>query len=560
MEKETVSPQNKPVILGIAAGTHDAAAALLAGSELVAALEEEKLARARRAHGLPVGAIGYCLAASHLQPEQVNYVALARPLRGGTGAEQRGEALIPRRLKEEFPAAKIVVFDHHLCHAAAAFFPSPFDESLVLTLDETGDLQTASLSLARGIELSPLEESYFPDSIGSLFSRVTALAGFTAGGDEHKLQWLSGWGRPVYAPLFRRALSMEKGGLFRLDQRYFRAGREENGGFSETFFQESGINPLEPPTEECRADLAASIQQAVEDVVLDIGRQAVETHTVRNLCLGGGLALNSLLVERMENSGFFENIFVQPASGNAGNALGAALYCLHGLLRWKTRAPLEHLFYGPEYSDNENKDVLDNCKLRYRYLPKRDELIRTAVEVLRQDQILGWFEGRVEFGPRALGARSILASPLGRYVNENLNQYVKHREKFRPFAASVTAERAAEFFEFHPSSRFLASVGRVKPAHRKTFESNLLPNRLAEDGEPAGDPARIRVHVVDRKTHPMFWELLESFGKAAGVPVLYNTSFNLFGEPLVCSPRDAVRSFYCSGLDHLIIGHFSVSK
>ena len=560
MANQTDSSQNPPVILGLSAGSHDAAAALLRGSEVVAALEEEKLARERRAHGLPVRAIEYCLAASRLRPEQVGYIALARPLRGGAGAEQRGEASIPRRLKEEFPAAKIVVFDHHVCHAAAAFFPSPFEEAVVLTLDETGDLQTASLSLARGIELEPLEESYFPDSMGSLFSRVTALVGFTAGGDEHKLQWLSGWGRPVYAPVFRRILGIEKGGLPRLDQRYFSAGREENGGFSETFFQESGMHPAEASTEECRANLAASIQQAVEEAVLDIGRQAVRSQNVRNLCLGGGLALNSILVERIENSGLFERIFVQPAAGNAGNALGAALYCAHGLLRWKARSPLEHLFYGPEYSDDEIKDVLDNCKLRYRYLPRRDELIQAAVGVLRQDQILGWFEGRAEFGPRALGARSILASPLGRYVNENLNQYVKHRERFRPFAASVTAERAAEFFEFHPSARFLASVGRVKPAHRRTFESNLLPARRGNDEEPAGDPDRIRVHVVDKQCHPMFWELLDRFGNAAGVPVLYNTSFNLFGEPLVCSPRDAVRSFYCSGLDHLMIGHFSVSK
>ncbi|MBI2819446.1 MAG: carbamoyltransferase, partial [Acidobacteria bacterium] len=549
MEKETTSSRKAPVILGISAGSHDAAAALLVGSELVAALEEEKLARARRARGLPVRAIRYCLAASRLRPDQVNYVALARPLRGGAGAEQRGEAFIPRRLKEEFPAAKIVVFDHHLCHAASTFYPSPFDEAIVLTLDETGDLQTASLSVARGIELLPLEESYFPDSLGSLFSRVTALAGFSPGGDEHKLQWLSNWGRPVYAPIFRRILGIEPGGLLKLDQRYFHGGRDENGGFSEKFFQEVGLDSEEPVSEECRANLAASIQQAVEETVLEIGRQAVRSQEVRNLCLGGGLALNSILVERIENSGLFEEVFVQPAAGNAGNALGAALYCAHGLLRWETRAPLEHLFYGPAYTDDEIKDVLDNCKLRYRYLPKRDELIKTAVDVLRQDHILGWFEGRAEFGPRALGARSILASPLGPYVNENLNQYIKHREKFRPFAASVTAEHAAEFFDFHPTSRFLASIGQVKPAHRKVFETNLLPDRPTEDGEPARDSCRIRVHVVDRSSNPLFWELLGAFGKAAGVPVLFNTSFNLFGEPLVCSPRDAVRSFYCSGLD-----------
>ncbi|HWP83996.1 MAG TPA: carbamoyltransferase C-terminal domain-containing protein [Terriglobia bacterium] len=555
-----MTAQNPPIILGVSASSHDAAAALLFGSEVVAALEEEKLARVRRARGLPLRAIRYCLSAARLRPEQIGYIALARPLRGGPGGEQRGESWIPRRLKEEFPAAKIVIFDHHLCHAAAAFYPSPFEEAVVLTLDETGDLQTGSLAVGRGIELSTLEESYFPDSLGNLYSRATALAGFAAGGDEHKLQWLSGWGRPVYAPVFRRILSREAGGLAKLDQRYFHGAREENGGFSEKFFQETELDPSSPLSEEARANLAASVQQAVEEEVLAIGRRAAEAQQLRNLCLGGGLALNSMLVERMEQSGAFAGVFVQPAAGNAGNALGAALGCAHGLLRWSGRRQLEHLFFGPEYGDDAIKDVLDNCKLRYRYLPKRRELLQTAVAALCQDQILGWFQGRAEFGPRALGARSILASPLGRYVNENLNQYVKHREKFRPFAASVIAERAAEFFEFHPSARFLASVGRVKPAHRKTFESNLFPQCPDGESESAAEPTRIRVHVVEKRSHPLFWELLETFGEATGIPVLFNTSFNLFGEPLVCTPRDAVRSFYCSGLDQLVIGHFSVSK
>ncbi|HEY7680096.1 MAG TPA: carbamoyltransferase N-terminal domain-containing protein [Terriglobia bacterium] len=551
-----------PYILGISAGNHDAAAALLEGTRLVAAVEEEKLARVRRARGLPTRAIRYCLAAANLRPEQIDHVALARPLRGEPGGMSRGESWIPRRLKLEFSASKIVVLDHHVCHAAAAYFSSPFDEAGVLTLDETGDLKTASLSLARGIELTPLEESYFPDSLGNLFSRVTALAGFTPGGDEHKLQWLSAWGKPTYAPVFRRMLRLEGGALLSVDQTYFRGERDETGGFAEKFFEETGLAPAEPVSEQARADLAASMQQALEDTVLEVGRHCVSRHNVRNLCLAGGVALNSLLVERLENSGAFDGVFAQPAAGNAGNSLGAALYCAHALLGLTPRSRLQHLFYGPEYSDDAIKDVIENCKLRFRYLPKRDEMIAAAVGVLRQDQILGWFQGRAEFGPRALGARSILASPLGRYVNENLNQYVKHRERFRPFAASVTEERAEEFFEFGPMARFLATVGRVRPAHRQALASNLLAEGASDPGGPESstEPGRIRVHVVERKTNPLFWELLDAFGKATGMPVLFNTSFNLFGEPLVCSPRDAVRSFYCSGLDHLMIGHFSISK
>jgi carbamoyltransferase len=354
---------------------------------------------------------------------------------------------------------------------------------------------------------------------------------------------------------------VDTGELPSINQSYFRAGREELGGFAEKFFQQAGLDPAAAISEETRADLAASMQCVLEESVLTTAAQFAAQSGMGNLCLAGGVALNSLLIERLETSHRFENVFVQPAAGNAGNALGAALYCAHALLALQPRMRLEHLFYGPSYSDDAIKDVLENCKLRFRYLPKREELIATSVEVLRQDRIVGWFQGRTEFGPRALGARSILASPLGRYVNENLNEFVKHREQFRPFAASVTEERAAEFFEFQPMARFLATVGRVRPEHRKSFAVNLLPERRCNAEAAATEPSgRIRVHVVERKSNPLFWELLDAFGRATGVPVLFNTSFNLFGEPLVCSPRDAVRSFYCSGLDHLVIGHFSISK
>ncbi len=568
-----------PNILGVSGGGHDAAAALFKGGELAAAVEEEKLVRARPMRGLPVEAIRYCLQAAGLKPEQIGYVALARPLYEAPEDREAGESWIPKRLKREFPSSKVVVLDHHLCHAAAAYLASPFDEAGVLTLDENGDMKTGSLSMARGTVLDPLEESYFPDSLGNLFSRVARLAGFSASGDEHKLQWLSTWGQPVYAPVFRRIVgskagrdvgseaaggdshrASDHGPLLNLDQSYFQAHRNDHGGFAEKFFHAAGLDPEQPLTEEARADLAASIQQVVEETVVDLCCRLAAQHGIRNLCLGGGVALNSLLVEKLETAGLFSGIFVQPAAGNAGNALGAALYCAHSIAGLPRSFRLEHLYYGPQYSGSEIKEVLENCKLGFRYLRTRDEIVKAGVEVLERNRILGWFQGRVEFGPRALGSRSILASPFGPYVNENLNQYVKHREKFRPFAASVIEERAGEFFEFGPMASFLATVGRVKPSHRKTFASNLLANRPAGDSSAPAESDRIRVHTVSRKTNPLFWELLTAFGRTSGVPVLFNTSFNLFGEPLVCSPRDAVRSFYCSGIDELIIGNFLISK
>ncbi|MBI4459877.1 MAG: carbamoyltransferase [Acidobacteria bacterium] len=545
-----------PHILGITAGDHAAAAALLRGGEVMAALEEEKLARVRRARGVPWQAIRYCLESTKVRAEDIDYVALARPLYEEPSEPGRGESWVPKRLKQEFPASRIVVLDHHLCHAAAAYYPSPFDKAGIVTLDEKGDLKTGSTCLAEGNSLQPLEECYFPDSLGNVFSRVTALAGFQPGGDEHKLQWLSAWGKPVYAPLFQQLVRQGKDVLLSVDQSFFATGRDERGGFAEKFFQAAGLDPAAPLTEECRGDLAASMQETLENTVVDVCRRFAAR--AENLCLGGGIALNPLLVEKLENCGLFRHVFAQPAAGNAGNALGAALYCAHAMLGLSPRCRLEHLYYGPQYSSGEIKDVLENCKLRFRYFQKSGELVANAVEALRQNHIVGWFQGRAEFGPRALGARSILASPLGPYVNENLNIYVKHRESFRPFAASVIEERAGEFFEFGPLVRHLASVGRVKAAYQETFASNLLPYRQEESG--TGGLKNIRVHVVARRTNPLFWELLDAFGKASGLPVLFNTSFNLFGEPLVCSPRDAVRSFYCSGIDHLIIGNFFLSK
>ena len=258
--------------------------------------------------------------------------------------------------------------------------------------------------------------------------------------------------------------------------------------------------------------------------------------------------MNALLVQALEESGRFKEVFVQPAAGNAGTAVGSVYHAWHRVFKHEERVAMSDLFLGPEYRGEAIKQILENCKLRFRYLLTDAELVDSAVQRLADEQILAWFQGRTEFGPRALGNRSILASPLNPYSTENLNVYIKRREKFRKFAASVPEEAASEYFETRPAARYLASVARVKPAHRKTFASALL------------DEDRIRVHVVRRSDNRLFWNLLQAEGKASGLPVLYNTSFNLFGEPLVSDPRSAVRSFYASGIDSLFVGNFLLEK
>jgi carbamoyltransferase len=268
----------------------------------------------------------------------------------------------------------------------------------------------------------------------------------------------------------------------------------------------------------------------------------------RNLCLAGGLGLNALLVSSLERALGHGNVFVQPVAGNAGTAIGAVLNTWHTVYRQEARVPLHTLSLGPAFSAEDTKKVLENCKLRFRYLLTTGEIVDTAVEQLTDNKIVAWMHGRMEFGPRALGNRSILASPLDPYSTENLNLFIKHREPIRKFAASVPAELCARYFDVGANARYLTTVGRVRPEYREQFAAAILADDM------------VRVHAVDRDENPLYWKLLHTAGKASGLPVLYNTSFNLFGEPLVCTPRDAVRSFYSSGIDAMLVGNFFLGK
>jgi carbamoyltransferase len=355
------------------------------------------------------------------------------------------------------------------------------------------------------------------------------------------VQWLSVAGDDRYRDLFLEVLSLSDSGP-RLDRSYFSTERLKHGGFGTRFYDRLGLKDGEPIQEKLRPHIAAGVQKAVEAAAIRMACQG------RNLCVAGGLGMNALLVSALETRSGYENVFVQPAAGNAGTALGAVLETWHSVYQQERRLPLKTLCLGPSYTAAETKQVVENCKLRFRYMLTTDEVVDTAVAQLGDNKIVAWMHGRMEFGPRALGNRSILASPLDPYSTENLNVFIKHREPFRKFAASVPAELSSEYFEVGPNARYLSTVGRVKPEHRSRFSAAIL----------AGD--LVRVHTVDREENPLYWRLLHAAGKATGLPVLYNTSFNLFGEPLVCTPRDAVRSFYSSGIDAMFAGNFFLQK
>jgi carbamoyltransferase len=515
-------------ILGITSSPVDAASALLKGGRLAAAIEEAKISRRRRTRPLPEESMAECLRLGELTAEQIDVVALVRPF---------AEHDLPLQLRVRFPHARIVLVEHHAAHAASAFFASPFTEATVLTLDRFGDLRCGARwkGLDGALELE--HEFFYPDSLGDVYGRVTELLGFAAGADEHKVQWMSVTGKAVYRDLFDEIIGMESNGSGpRVDRSYFDTGRLDNGGFSGRFYKRLGIPDHSVIPGPMRADIAASLQTAVTEVVLQLAGHG------GNLCLAGGLGFNALLVEALEDSKQFENVFVQPASGNAGTALGAVL-SVHG-----AHVDLEDYCLGPAYTAEEIKQVLENCKLRFRYLMTTDEIVDTAVAQLGEQKILAWMHGRMEFGPRALGNRSILASPTDPYSTENLNTYIKHREGFRKFAASVPAEVAGEYFVTGPNARHLATVGHVRAEYKQAFEGAILSGDL------------IRVHTVRSEDSPLYWRLLHAAGAKTGLPVLYNTSFNLFGEPLVCTPRDAVRSFYSSGIDAMFVGNFFLQK
>lgn len=521
------------IVLGLGGILNDAACAVLRDGRLMAAIEEAKISRSWTPGHLPAAAIAECLRLASATAQDVDCVAVVRPFSASP------ESQLHLQIRAAFPKSRLVIVEHQTAHAASAYYASGFSRATVLTLDRYGDLRCGARFIGSGAHLRLDTEYYYPDSLGDLFSRVTELLGFEPGADEHKVQWLSTSGDQALTPMFAEILSGASG---KIDPTFFDSSRMRRGGFSAKFYQRLGIPDDEPIPGKLRASISQGLQTAIERTVLELAGRG------ENICLGGGLFYNALLVAAIENSGRWKNVFVQPVAGNAGTALGAVFYAWQSTLQQSEPIDPGGLFLGPSYTPEEIKKVLENCKLRFRYLLSSEEVIDNAIQLINSNQIVAWMQGRMEFGPRALGNRSILASPLNPYSTENLNVFIKHREPFRKFAASVPAELAGEYFEVGGNARHLATVGRVKAQHRKTFESAILGQDL------------VRVHLVEQNENPMYHRLLHAAGKANGLPVLYNTSFNLFGDPLVCTPRDAVRSFYSSGIDALFAGNFLLQK
>ncbi len=568
-------------ILGLSAMGHDTAAALVSDSGVVAAIEESKLARTRTIEGIPRAAIRYCMDHAGITWREISHIGIAShpskawrrqawfrariapvsPVSSGyflnKAFGELGRELNNFRILKQMagpPRGRLESLDHHLCHAAGAFYASSFERALIVSLDEKGDGRAGFVGIGQGTRIREVSFIRFPHSLAWVYSQVTKLLGFRPRADEHKTQWLSLSGQPAYLDLFLGMLSDSSGRPARLNANYFRRGFAGELAFTDEFYRRTGIRRIPDPqmNDETRANIAASLQKACEIIVCDWLKSLRAKYRANALCLAGGLFLNPLLVAAIETGAGFENVFVQPAAGNEGTALGAAWLIWHQQLRRARVAPMTDPYWGPTYSNEEIKGVLDNCKATYRWLDSEERKLADTVRMLQAGKIVAWFQGAAEFGPRALGHRSLLASPWAPYVRENLNDYVKHRESFRPFALAIPEENCAEYFRCSPNGRFLTTMAVANEKGRQLLEGLppgfLLPGNL------------VRLHFVHRADNPLFWNLLKVSGENAAAPMLVNTSFNLFGEPLVVSPRDAVRSYFCSGADALVAGNFVLEK
>lgn len=589
-------------ILGISCYYHDAAAALLQNGQLVAAAEEERFSRIKHDFGFPVHAIKFCLESGKIRSEDLDYVVffekpfrkLDRILASVLQTYPQSwkvfrESMISWIVDKMWVAStlqselgidrdKILFSEHHLSHAASAFLCSPYEESAILTVDGVGDWVTATCGVGKGNEIRRTKHIEFPHSLGLLYSAFTAFLGFEVNEGEYKVMGMAPYGKSRYADKVWKVVRQDSDGSFSLDMDYFTFHYSTDRMYSRklvelfgeprpremAFFTEATGFPKyfgEPPanySELCRvnehyADIAASIQHVTEELLLGMARNLQKETGQKKLCIAGGVGLNSVANSRILRETNFEEIYIQPAAGDSGAAVGAALWAYNSLLGNPRTFCMKHAYWGQNYSDGEIRSFLTENNIKHRYVENDDELLDETVERLTSAKVVGWYQGRFEWGPRALGNRSILADPRNPEMKDIVNSKIKFREPYRPFAPSVLAERAEDYFELPNAAqqypaRYMLYVTQVKPDKRK-----ILPATTHEDGTA-------RLQTVFRDENPRYYGLIERFEKSTGVPVVLNTSFNLRGEPIVTTPANAFSTFSKSEMDSLVLGNFIVDK
>jgi carbamoyltransferase len=559
-------------VLGISCYYHDSAAALLRDGVVVAACQEERLSRKKHDSDFPARAVKYVLREAGIGPGDLDAVGFYdKPLlkfermlstyvatfpasfssfRTAMPVWIKEKLWVPSHIRRELrPYSGPIYFaEHHMSHAASCFLVSPFDEAAILTVDGVGEWATASFGVGKGSDIKMFKEIRFPHSLGLLYSAFTYYLGFKVNSAEYKVMGLAPYGKPVHAErILKEMVHLNEDGSFKLDMKYFdyhRGLRMTNGAFDDFF----GGPPRKPETwmAEREFDIAASVQRVCEEIVLRMVRHIHKETGLTNLCMAGGVALNCVANGRVIRETPIKHLFVQPAAGDAGGAVGVA-HWIHNTLKKQPRGEAwTHAYLGPAYSDQEIKTYLDGAGARYQELPRAELLSRTAGH-LAGGNVVGWFQGRMEFGPRALGGRSILADPRDPKMRDTLNMKIKFREGFRPFAPSVLAEKCADWFELDAESPYMLLVAPVREGKR------TIPSVTHVDHSA-------RIQTVRREASPLYYDLIAEFEKLTGVPLLINTSFNVRGEPIVCTPHDAYLCFMRTNMDQLVLGPYLLDK
>ena len=590
-------------ILGISAFYHDSAACILIDGKIVAAAQEERFTRIKHDPSYPHNAVEFVLRYTKLKLSEVDqivffekpFLKFERLLETYVGFAPRGfisfakamplwikeklfqKNLIYQKLKEHDENYKsdenIFFSDHHLSHAASAFFPSPYDEAIVLTADGVGEWATTTVAIGKGNKLEIKKEIHFPHSLGLLYSAFTFYTGFKVNSGEYKLMGLAPYGNPTYEDKIKKLIDIKDDGTFKLDQSYFNYATGLtmiNKKFSNLF----GQNPRNPEKEnitQFHMDIAASIQKVTEEIMIKLATSIKQEYNIKNLCLAGGVALNCVANGKILKEKIFDSIWIQPAAGDAGGSLGAALALWHienGNKRIvNPNDDMKGSYLGNEFSQKDIEKELSSLGANFKTLDYED-LINKTSEILSNDKAIGWFQGRMEFGPRALGARSILADPRSENMQKNLNLKVKYRESFRPFAPSVLKEDLRDWFDIQdesPYMLFVSNVNSKKIINMTEQQMNLfgidkLNVKRSEIPAVTHVDYSARIQTVSKNTNKRYYDLISKFKEKTGCPILVNTSFNVRGEPIVNSPTDAFNCFMGTELDYLVIGNCILNK
>jgi carbamoyltransferase len=557
-------------ILGISCFYHDAAACVICDGKVIAAMSEERFNRDKSSPIFPLRAINFCLQKANLTVYDIDYVGfyekpflkfyrvLLSHLRSypfsyrnfmETMPHWLEERLfIPLRLKNDLGyEGKTLFIKHHLSHAASAFLVSPFEEAAILTADGVGEWATLTMGIGRGKDIKIIKEMHFPNSLGLLYTAITTYLGFEALRGEGKIMGLAGFGKASYIDKFREMVTVKDDGSFLIDQKFFglnKGSRMYSNRLLSVFGKAREPNA---DIQQRHCDIAASLQKFTEDTLVLIANHLYRQTKIDKLCLAGGLFLNCIANSKIIEQSPFKDVFIQPAAGDSGGALGAAAYIHNSLLGNPRTFLMNDAYLGPDFSPSQIKKALLNKGMDFKELPDA-ELFKYVARAISENKIIGWFQGRMEFGPRALGNRSILANPINPQMKDLLNAKVKKREAFRPYAPAVLEERVSEFFEGGQFSPFMLLSGVVKEDKKDIIPSVTHIDKTA------------RLQTVNKNSNPRFWQLIREFENITGVPVLINTSFNLRGEPIVCTPEDAISCFTRSQMDCLVLGNYVLEK